>query len=139
MQQLLVSLSGDYGQLRNAKTELEDIFSKAKGDQIKYAIYLLRNVETANASLLNISSLLDNDETDFSVIMNEVSLTAADLHTYIHQLSLDFDTTMTKKKLQKHGDALLLITETLTPKDIRSMDQDRIRYKLSLLQNSLPH
>ncbi|MFP3541820.1 hypothetical protein, partial [Pseudomonas sp. SIMBA_044] len=75
---------------------------------------------------------------DFSVIIDEVSLTAAEIHTYIHQLSSDLDTSKTKKKLQKHGDALQLITETLTPKDIRTMDLEKVRYKLSLLQNSLP-
>ena len=61
-------------------------------------------------------------------------MTAADVHTYIHQLSSDMDTSMTKKKLQKHGDAL----QTLTPKDIRTMDLEKVRYKLSLLQKSLP-
>lgn len=137
-QGLLASLSGDYGQLRNTKNELDNIFSMTKGDQIRYAIYLLRNVETANASLLNISRLTINDKTDFSVIIDEVSLTAADIHTYIHELSFDLDTSKTKKKLQKHGDALHLITETLTPIEIRTMDLEKVRYKLSLLQNSLP-
>lgn len=140
LQQSLVILSSDYGQLHDVKTELQEILSSnAKGDQIKNSLYLLRKVEIANASLLNISTLVANDERDFNVITNEVSLAAADISSYIHQHSLGFDTKKIEEKLQKHGDALLLITETLTPKDIRAMDQDRIRYKLSLLQNSLPH
>ncbi|MED4784669.1 hypothetical protein [Brevibacillus choshinensis] len=134
-----ISILSNYVPLNNVTAEVHEIISSdTKGDRIKNSLYLLRNVEIVNVSLSNISTLMGSDA-DFSIITNELSLAAADISTYIHQDSLGFDTQKAKEKLLNHGEALRLITETLTREDLRFMDLDRISNKLSRLQDSLPH
>lgn len=115
-----ISILSNYVPLNNVNADIQEILSDdAKGDRIKNSLYLLRNVEIINVSLSNISTLIGSDA-DFSIITNELSLAAADISNYIHQDSLGFDTQKSKDKLLIHGEALRLITETLTRDDLQN-------------------
>ncbi|MET3289919.1 UNVERIFIED_CONTAM: hypothetical protein ABID98_002489 [Brevibacillus sp. OAP136] len=137
-QQFIELLASDYALLQSSVNAYTDeIFDhKRKGDAIKGALYLVRTVEIAGAAFRNLTSLLALDEPLLGPISYEFSLAAADISTYIQQSSVGVDTAQYEQKVRKHIATLQTLSSTLTCTDLKSMDTELIRQKLSLLNES---